>query len=60
MVVVVVVAMVAAEKDEEEELLLLLLLLLLFPFLLLYVWNSGHWTQLILQMQINLRLTETN
>ena len=49
---------VAAEKAEEEG--LLLLLLLLFMFLLLYVWNSSHWTQLILQMQINLRLKETN
>jgi hypothetical protein len=52
---VVVVAMVATEKEEEEK-----LLLLLFLFLLLYAWNSGHWTQLILQMQISLGLTETN
>lgn len=51
-----VVVVTAAEKKEKEE----LLLLLLFLFLLLYVWNSGHWTQLILKMQINLRLTETN
>jgi hypothetical protein len=47
---------VAAEKEEKEELLLLLLLLFLF----LYVCNSGHWTQLILQNTNNLRLTETN